>query len=447
MYRKIFRRQIGRQLVGLFALFWLGFCTAQDMPIPADASPTALATTIDPARFMQGFPPPASYQINPTNWQGYPQKIWSYQHMRELFPSRRLARGTSVSQLPQALLPLDSLIVSKPGEPAMTWPQMLAATHTDAIVVLHHGKVIDERYFNGMMPDTRHLLYSATKSMTGLMAATLVAEGRLDPEAKVGTLLPELAASAWANATVRQVMDMTDGVTFTENYTDASSDVFRYVAAMGWAPQLSNGKDPTGIIAMLATLHKQNDQPGTAFHYRSPATDVTAWLAMRASGQTVTTWLHDRLWSRLGVEQDGDFLLDPVGTEVAFAGLNLTARDLARVGQMLLQRGSADGQQLLPPAVIDDLIRGGDTEVFKKGGFATRSGWSYRSQWWVNPQEPRSIAALGAFGQMLYVFPDAELVIAKFSSHPQASNSLTDPIHQRAFATLIRHLNPTRLNK
>lgn len=406
-----------------------------------DTQPPAAATpSLDPSRLMQGFPPPPEYRIHIGNWQQYPQKIWSFQHTRELFPTRRLAPVGPVRLLPQALHDLDDLQVGTADAP-QTWPQMLAAVHADAVVVLHRGSIVDERYFNGMKSDTAHLLFSTTKSIAGLMAATMVAEGRLDANARVGALLPELAASAWAGATVRQVMDMTDGVAFSEIYTDPTSDIFAYTAAMGWAPQYHQAQNPSGIQAMLATLQRTHDEPrGTTFRYRSPATDVTAWLAVRAAQQSFTDWIQQRLWSRLGMEHEGNVMLDPAGAEVAFAGASASARDFARIGQMLLQRGNVSGHQIIPAAVVEDLIRGGDAQAFEGSGFAARAGWSYRSQWWVNPNSPRSFAAIGAFGQRLYVFPDAELVVALFGSHQQPIAALIDPQHLRAFNALIRHL-------
>jgi CubicO group peptidase (beta-lactamase class C family) len=183
---------------------------------------------------------------------------------------------------------------------------------------------------------------------------------------------------------------------------------------------------------------------GSAFRYRSPATDVAAWIAARSAGQSLSDWLQQRLWSRLGMEHQGNVMLDPEGTEVAFAGMSASARDLGRIGQMLLQRGRWDAQQIIPEQVVDQLIRGGSTEAFKAAGMDTfRPGWSYRDQWWVNPQPPRSFAAMGAYGQRLYVFPDDELVVVLLSSHPQPIAALVDPSHARAFAALIDLLGST----
>lgn len=406
----------------------------------SQANPSPAAPKLDPARLMQGFPPPPEYRVHIGNWQHWPQKIWSFQHVRELFPTRRLQPMGPVWVLPEARRSLDTLQVGTAAAP-MTWPEVLEATHTDAVLVLHKGRVVEERYLNGMRPETAHLMFSATKSMVGLMGAVLITEGRLDPAAKVSALIPELAASAWGDATVRQVFDMTDAVRFTEVYTDPKSDIFAYIGAMGWAPDLRDPTKPTGIREMLATLQTQTGEPrGTAFHYRSPATDVACWLASRAAGQSLSDWVQQRLWSRLGMEFDGSVMLDPVGTEVAFAGMSASLRDLARVGQMLLQHGRVRDEQVIPASVVDELIRGGDVRAFESSGMAYRAGWSYRSQWWVNPAPPRSFAAMGAYGQRLYVFPDAQMVVVMFGSHPEPVAALIDPPQRRALAALIETL-------
>jgi CubicO group peptidase (beta-lactamase class C family) len=420
-------------VTSVVSALWTCCCIAA----PASMASDAPAAALDPARLMQGFPPPPEYRIHVGNWQRWPQKIWSFQHARELFPTRRLQPTGRVWVLPQARRTLDGLPVGT-AEAPQTWPQMLAATHTDAVLVLHKGRIVEERYFNGMRPETPHLLFSATKSLVGLMAAVLIAEGRLDPESRVGSLLPELAASAWADATVRQVLDMTDAVRFTEVYTDPKSDIYAYVGAMGWAPELMRPGNPVGIRDMLGTLQSQTGEArGAAFHYRSPATDVACWLASRAAGQSLTDWMQQRIWNRVGMEHDASVMLDPVGTEVAFAGMSASLRDIGRLGQLLLQEGRVRGEQIIPAKVVAELAAGGDVKAFESSGMPHRAGWSYRSQWWVNPNAPRSFAAMGAYGQRLYVYPDAEVVIVTFGSHPEPIAALIDTQHARAFKALI----------
>ncbi|MEY2777735.1 MAG: hypothetical protein RLY30_1833, partial [Pseudomonadota bacterium] len=172
-------------------------------------APAALAAaeapkTIDPAQLMKGFPPPEGNRVHIMNWQAYPQKIWSFQHVEELFPTRRVRRSAHPKPIPKALRPevFSDLRISVPGKGEnLTWADYARLAHTDAIMVIHKGAVIEERYLNGMTPQRQHLLFSATKSFVGLMAMMLIEEGRLDPKQQVKSLIPELASSAWGDAT------------------------------------------------------------------------------------------------------------------------------------------------------------------------------------------------------------------------------------------------------
>ena len=400
----------------------------------------------DPQQLMQGFPPPEPARVHILNWQAYPQKIWSFQHVEELFPTRRVRRSGQPKSLPRVLRTdvFRDLRITVPGvaEP-LTWELYGQHAHTDAIMVIHKGTVIEERYLNGMTAQRQHLLFSATKSFVGLMSMMLIAEGKLDPGQKVSAIIPELSASAWADATVQQVADMTDSVRFTEVYTDPKSDIFRYVGAMGWAPQLRDPKDPSGILAMLPSLTTLEPEPrGTAFRYRSPATDVLAWINVRTAKKSVSHWIQENLWEPLGAEEDGFMMLDPSGTEVSFAGFNASLPDLGKVGLALLNgsRGS-ETRQVIPWEVARALATGGSQDAFNKSGRgASRPNHSYRAQFWVHHAHPKHFYMGGAFGQRLAVYPEHDLVIVHLGSHPSPSSSETDALHLEAARALIAKL-------
>ena len=414
-------------------------------------TPAALAAaeapkTIDPAQLMKGFPPPEGNRVHIMNWQAYPQKIWSFQHVEELFPTRRVRRSANPKPIPKALRPevFSDLRISVPGKGEnLTWADYARLAHTDAIMVIHKGAVIEERYLNGMTPQRQHLLFSATKSFVGLMAMMLIEEGRLDPKQQVKSLIPELASSAWGDATVQQVADMTDGVRFTEVYTDPKSDIFRYIGAMGWAPQLRDPRDPSGILAMLPSLQQLDAEPrGTAFRYRSPATDVLAWLSARAANQSVSLWIQERLWGPIGAEEDGIMMLDPAGTEVSFAGFNATLPDLGKLGLAMLQATqSKPTSSVIPSPVARALFEGGSQEAYTKSGRGdARPNHSYRAQFWVHHAFPRHFYMGGAYGQRVVVYPEQDLVIVHLGSHPSPSASETDALHLEAARALIKRL-------
>jgi CubicO group peptidase (beta-lactamase class C family) len=160
----------------------------------------------------------------------------------------------------------------------------------------------------------------------------------------------------------------------------------------------------------------------------------------RATGKSLSQLMRERYWSRLGVEHDAYFIIDQVGTESAGGGLNLTLRDLARFGEMTRLGGRYNGHQIIPAAVIDDIRRSGNREQFTSAGYKTLPGWSYRSMWWVSHNDHGAFTARGIHGQTVYIDPKAEMVIARFASHPLAANVNLDPTSLPAYEALAKHL-------
>jgi hypothetical protein len=267
----------------------------------------------------------------------------------------------------------------------------------------------------------------------------LVAEGKLDENALVTRYIPELRGTAFGDATVRQVLDMTTGLKYSENYADPTAEVWQYVRAGGILPRPPGYSGPTSFYAFLRTLQKEGEH-GQAFAYKTVNTDVLGWLIRRASGQTVGTLLSERIWQKLGAEQDAYLLIDSEGTEFAGGGFNPSLRDMVRFGEMIRLGGRFNGQQIVPTAVIDGIRRGGGKAEFAKAGFKLLEGWSYRDMWWVSHNEHGAFAARGIHGQVIYIDPKAEMVIARFASHPLAANANLDPTSLPAYHALAKHL-------
>ena len=390
--------------------------------------------------YMHGFPAAEAARVDATNWHMYPQVKWSMRHMRELFASRDAASATSRPlELRTALQPLDELRVrGETGE--MSWQDFLTATHTDAAIVLHNGRIVFERYFDGMSPTDQHLLFSCTKSYCGLIAEVLAARGRLDFSRPVESYLPELAGSAFAGATVRQVADMTDGVHFSEDYTDPSADIYRHAYQMGLSPH-DPANPPRGAYASAQTLTRRDNPPGHTFAYRSVATDVLGWIIQRASGHSLSQLYAEEIYGTIGAEGRAYFTIDAASMEIASMGLNITLRDFARFGEALRRNGRVGQTQVFPAEAVASIITGGDREAFARANIATRPGWSYKSQFWCTHDRFGSIWMLGVRGQRMLICPGLNLVMAKFGSHPVASNVATDVLHGAALEALARHFD------
>lgn len=410
----------------------------------AQEYPDAVAS--DPARlgWMVGAPPPPDRmeRFDDGSYFRFPALRWSVANFRQLMPTVNVSRGLGAPVLlPQALRDdLDDVAFSPlGGDGTMTWAESLPANYTDGIIVLHEGRVVYERYFGVLRPEGQHAAMSVTKTFVGTLAALLVAEGQLDPERKVATYVPELQASAFGDATVRQVMDMTTGIRFSEDYADPKAEVWAHAVAGNPLPKPADYTGPRSCYEFLQTVQPEGTH-GEAFHYRTANTDALGWILARVSGQSVAQLLETRIWRKLGAEQDAYMTVDATGTPFAGGGLNVGLRDLARFGEMIRNDGYYNGQQIVAREAIADIRRGGNREAFAKVGYDLLQGWSYRSMWWVMHNEDGAFMARGVHGQALYINPRAQVVIVRLASHPVAANAANDPITLPAFQAMARHL-------
>jgi CubicO group peptidase (beta-lactamase class C family) len=283
-----------------------------------DASKLPDAAQTDPVvnSVMQGFPPAADKTVRFSDGSSgkFPGTRWAFSHIRELVPTANVWRGEGpVAQLPRAERDLDKIAVTTMDGKQITFGDMPALTYADGLLVLHKGKIVYEKYFGAGDAYRPHIAFSVTKSFVGTLAATLAAQGKLDPEARVVKYVPELKDSAYGDSTVRQVMDMTIGVKYSENYTDPNAEVFDYARAGGMVPQPPGYTGPKTFFEFLVTLQKEGEHD-TAFAYKTSNAEVLAWIVKRASGQSMADLLSQQIWQKLGAENDAYFTVDSIGT-------------------------------------------------------------------------------------------------------------------------------------
>ena len=395
----------------------------------------------DRLQLMQGFPPVADKQITQASFmRPYPNPRWSFHHAREFFPSRRVARGNEgVYVLPREQgreQQIAGLTFAAPDGRQMTFGQYLDETYVDGVLIMQHGKVLFEQYQAGVDEQEPHILWSVTKSVVGLLATQLIAEGQLDPEVLVTDFVPELENSGWRGATVQQVLNMTADINYSEVYADRDSDVMRYSLAAGITPSRDDFTGARDLYSYLPTIGPGEDAPGVAFRYRTTHTEVLGWILRRVTGLSTAALIEQRIWSKLGAEQDGYMLQDAKGAEWAGAGFNVTLRDLARFAEMVRLDGQFNGQQIISPEVVQTIREGADREAFKAAGRDFQPGYSYRNQWWISHNPDGAIEALGIHGQMIHINPTVGLVMVRLSSHPVASSAATMPLSIPAMAAL-----------
>ena len=394
--------------------------------------------------WMQGSPPPPERLVRFADGSSgrFPQFRWSYSHYRQLVPTQNISRGAAaVCALPRAdRSDLDAVSFTPLGASrAISFAQSLDANYTDGIVVLQAGRIVYERYFGVLKPDLPHIAFSVTKSFIGTLGASLLAEGQLDDSRPVTHWVPELASSGWRDASLRQVMDMTTGIDCSDAYTDPDAGVYALIRAGSLIPRPADYAGPDGLYGFLPTVPKlgEHDQ---GFTYRTANTDVLAWVLQRATRQTLASLLSQRLWAPLGAEQDAYITTDPHGTPFGGGGLNTALRDLARFGEAMRCDGFFNGHQLVPAAAVADIRRGADPKHFAQAGYTLLPGWSYRHMWWVTHNAHGAYMARGVHGQCIYIDPLAQMVVARYASHPDAANVHMDPTSLPAWHALACHL-------
>lgn len=365
---------------------------------------------------MQGFPPTPVGQVTLANWRTAPFNRWALQHVREVVPSAEIAHDPdNVWRLELGGADLSGLGLA----------EALAATASDAMVVLHRGRIVFEHYAHGMGVNTPHILMSVSKSVLGVVAAILAGQGRFDAAAPVTRLIPEVAGSAYDGATLGQLLDMRAGILFDENYEAASGAIIAYRQAQGWNPP-EPGAAATDLRGFFATLRERDGGHGGRFHYVSPNTDLLGWAIERAAGERYADLVGRLLWAPMGAQRDAYITVDRLGAPRCAGGFCATARDLARLGQLMAQGGAREGRQIIPAAWIEDILSNGDAAAWDGGDFAALfpgTAMHYRDKWYVTREARPLLFGIGVNGQHLFVDRAAELVVAKFSSQAMALDS------------------------
>ncbi|RXM41979.1 serine hydrolase [Flavobacterium sp. YO64] len=420
--------------------FCMSISTAQEKTKYLDALQS------DPARmgWMIGSPPPADRipRFDDGSFFQFPALRWSVAHMRQFMPTINVSRGlgTSIPIITNFNRDIDKVKFVPLGETkSMTWEESLEKVYADGVIIMHHGKIVYEKYFGALTIDGQHAAMSVTKSFTGTLGIILAKEGLIDPEKMVSFYVPELKNSAFGDATVRQVMDMTTALQFSEDYADPNAEIWKFSAAGNPLPKPKDYDGPRTYYEYLPTV-KKNGIHGDAFGYKTVNSDVLGWIIARVTGKSVAEVLSERIWRKIGAEQDGYFSVDAIGTPFAGGGFNLGLRDMARFGQLILNDGKVGQEQIIPKAAIDDIKKGGDKKAFEKAGYSLLKGWSYRNMWWITNNDHGAFCARGVHGQVIYVDPKADMVIVRFASNPIAGNVANDPYSLPAYDAVAKYL-------
>ena len=367
-------------------------------------------------KLMAGFPPKPETQVTLANWRTAPFNTWAFQHVREIVPSADILHDAG--QARKFPFKPQDLASVKVGRASLA--KVLEATSTDGIVVLHKGAVVFEHYANGMGERTPHILMSVSKSMLGLLAGILIGKGALKHDALVTSIVSEVKGTAYDSATVRNLLDMRVGIHFDEDYLATSGPIIEYRKATNWNP-LGPGDTPSDLRTFYRHRTKTDGKHGGRFHYVSPNTDLLGWVIERASGCRYADLMSTLLWQPMGAADPAYITVDRLGAPRCAGGMNTTTRDLACVGQLIVEGGARGGTQVVPESWIEGILNDGDAEAWNAGSFLEfypGAAMHYRAKWYVERDRHPRLFGMGVHGQNLFVDPRNQIVIAKFSSQP-----------------------------
>jgi CubicO group peptidase (beta-lactamase class C family) len=363
--------------------------------------------------------------ISLSNWLSAPYSHWAFQHVDDFVPTAVISRGTGpVAPLPAANAPIAQIPVTGSDGAATTVGAVMTSTATDGWAIAHCGSMVAEEYFNGLETQTRHLLFSVSKSLVAAVVGALHGAGAIELDAHVTKYVPALADCGYAGATVRHLLDMRSGIAFSDDYLHPTAEIHLLDEAVGWAPR--SGPDvPRTQRDFLLTL-RQKSVHGGPFEYRSCETDVLGWICEVAGGQRMPKLMSELLWSRIGAQGDATIGVDSVGTGFFDGGISACLTDMIRFGTLFLHDGvSLTGQQVVPAAWIADTLNGGPDS---RQAFAASSGNNhmpggmYRNQVWFPYPGNNVVLCQGMCGQMIYVNRTAEVVGAKLSTQPDTGD-------------------------
>ncbi|MBY7121268.1 serine hydrolase [Bacillus sp. FSL M8-0063] len=381
---------------------------------------------------------PSKNNVTKKNWLDDPYLRWSYTHMKEFTLINEVKHNPDhVSNFSTTSQNLDDFAVERRFGNTTPLKKLLDDNKTDAFVVVHNGQLVYERYFNGYNESEPHGMASLAKVFTGAIIQSLAEENRIDLEKTADAYIKELKNTPFGNATLQQLMDMQVSVEYpTHGYEHPAlenQDAQLYLAS-NILPRGKNYDGPMKIYDMLREA-EETASPGSDFSYDNGSAETLAWVIRTITGKSLADNVNERIWSQIGMEENAYYVTDETKVEQASAGLNATARDMARFGQLLLNNGEYNGKQILPSSITEDIKNVQEGELAVGPGASI----SYHNQWWIPHNEQGAFEVLGSYGQTLYIDPKANMVIVHFSSNATPSNEIHS-VYSNMYIDIAHHL-------
>jgi CubicO group peptidase (beta-lactamase class C family) len=372
--------------------------------------------------------------LNLSNWRNPGKGQWAFHHVREVIPSEAITcAADSAALLREINTDVAGLEVSGLDGAEWSLQRWLDESSSDALLVAHRGKLVHEWYVDADVEVNPHIVFSVSKSMTATLAGVLVEQGLLDPARPVIDYLPELAGSGYADASLQQVLDMQVSIDFKEDYLATSGPFVEYRTATAWHPCGVDEID-NNLHDFLCSVGRGDGEHGVRFEYKSPNSDLLGWVLERVSGVRLAHLFSRYLWQPMGAEADAYITVDRKGYPRSAGGICVLPRDLLRFGELVRNRGAANGRQLIPASWIEDCSDGGSLAAWQAGESAKDfPAGSYRNKWYQTGDEHRAMMAIGIHSQWIYIDPVSEVTAVKLSSQGEPLRYDLDDINYQAF--------------
>jgi CubicO group peptidase (beta-lactamase class C family) len=383
---------------------------------------------------MQSFPATRASQVSFANYNRQPFNTWAFRNMDSVVHTAMVPRG---GELPRLVTNINPTLGQRQIKDAKgierSLDNLLEEHDADGFMVLRDNQILYENYFNGFSEHSRHIWYSMTKSLVSIAFGVLQESFEIDLASSPARYIEELKGSGFERTSIQDVLNHASAIAFKENYVDRDSEFARFYApalGLGFIPGAQDVQPADteiyGVFDFLAKFIKAEsaNQPGDMFEYNSANADVIGWLIARLSGMPLHEFIARHIWSPLGTYHDAAIVVDRAYMPVATGGMTSTLRDAALFGQLVLNRGMANGQQLVPAKWIDETLNltSVDAQRYAKNALYGNELWQhYKNMWWILDPAKGEYAAVGIHGQVIYINGSTNTVVAQFSSQPSAS--------------------------
>ena len=358
--------------------------------------------------------------------------VYNFLNMDKIFPTREIKASKNPKPLKRNIKTLPETFFFEGEEKNLQ--DYLDYFWSDGMIVLHKNEMVYENYWLGNNENKRHISWSVAKSFISALVGIAYEEGLIDSlDDPVTKYLDDFKETGYDDVTIKDILQMSSGVLFNEDYADYDSDINRFGRAVATG---------TSMRDFSKTLTRERE-PGTYMHYVSINTQVLGFLLQEVTNKSISQYLYDKIWNPLGMEDSAYFILDDVKDEFALGGLNATLRDYAKFGLLYLQNGRWNDNQIISKQWIEDSHSTDGIHLVPGERETSSNPWGYGYQWWVPGFPDTDYTASGVYNQYIYIDPLSEIVIAKTSSNYKYTSELqmSKDMHMAMFRAIANHIS------